>query len=193
MNKSKCIQNYLNKNFPLKKKEIKTFLIYPKNNKYALLVSLIISASSHDEQVNKVTNILFQRADNPFKMIKLGKNKINKIIKSVGLSNKKSEYIIKMSRMIIDIGFPKNKKDLLKLPGVGNKIAGVFLINTNINTDFPVDTHVKQFAIRHKLTKNKNPTKISEDLKRIFPERNWAKLHYQMILENRFFLKKKKI
>ena len=89
--------------------------------------------------------------------------------------------------------FPITKEELIKLPGVGNKIAGVFIINAKLfdknikEFDFPVDTHVKQFALKHKLTKNKNPNKISEDLKKLFPQKKWAKLHYQMIIANRSY------
>lgn len=183
------IISHLNKHFPLTKNEIRTKLTYPAKNKYTLLVALILSASTTDKQVNNVTNILFKRANTPLKMIKLGQKEIEKIIKSAGLHKKKASYIIKMSHILLDRGqMPKLKKDLIKLPGVGNKIAGVFIINSDSKeTDFPVDTHVKQFAIRHKLTKHTAPSKISEDLKKKFPEKYWAKLHYQMIAENRMY------
>ena len=125
-------------------------------------------------------------------MIKLGKQNIYKIIKKVGLSKKKSSYIFELSKIITEKSkFPITKEELIKLPGVGNKIAGVFIINAKLfdknikEFDFPVDTHIKQFALKHKLTKNKNPNKVSEDLKQLFPQKKWAKLHYQMIAANR--------
>ena len=89
----KNILSFLNKNFPLNKNQIKTELYYHKKNKYALLIALILSASTTDKQVNNVTPELFSMADNPFNMIKLGKQNIYKIIKKVGLSKKKSSYI----------------------------------------------------------------------------------------------------
>ena len=190
----KNILSFLNKNFPLIKNQIKTDLYYPKKNKYALLIALILSANTTDKQVNNVTPELFSIADNPFNMIKLGKQNIYKIIKKVGLSKKKSLYIFELSKIIINKSkFPITKEELIKLPGVGNKIAGVFIINAKLfdknikEFDFPVDTHIKQFALRHKLTKNKNPNKISEDLKKLFPQKKWAKLHYQMIIANRSY------
>ena len=190
----KYILSFLNKNFPLNKNQIKTELYYPKKNKYALLIALILSASTTDKQVNNVTPELFSIADNPFNMIKLGKQNIYKLIKKVGLSKKKSSYIFELSKIIIEKSkFPITKEKLIELPGVGNKIAGVFIINAKLfdknikEFDFPVDTHVKQFALKHKLTKNKNPNKISEDLKQLFPQKKWAKLHYQMIAANRSY------
>ena len=185
---------YLDKNFPLKKNQIKTELYYPNKNKYALLIALVLSANTTDKQVNSVTPTLFSKADNPFNMIKLGKQNIYKIIKKVGLSKKKSSYIFELSKIIIEKSkIPLTKEKLIELPGVGNKIAGVFIINAKLfdknikEFDFPVDTHVKQFALRHKLTKNKNPNKISEDLKQLFQQKKWAKLHYQMIAANRSY------
>ena len=188
---------YLDKNFPLKKNQIKTELYYPNKNKYALLIALVLSANTTDKQVNSVTPTLFSKADNPFNMIKLGKQNIYKIIKKVGLSKKKSSYIFELSKIIIEKSkIPLTKEKLIELPGVGNKIAGVFIINARLfdknikEFDFPVDTHVKQFALRYKLTKNKNPNKISEDLKKLFSKEKWAKLHYQMIIANRSYKNK---
>jgi len=197
---------YLNKYFPLKKNQIKTKLKYPKKNKYALLVALIISANTTDKQVNKVTSKLFKKASDPYSMINIGEKKISQIIKSAGMAKKKASYIYKMSKQLVDSEFkfshkrmedllyeqmPILKKNLVLLSGVGNKIAGVYIINARLfdknikENDFPVDTHVKQFAIKFGLTKNKDPTKISRDLKKLFPPTMWAKLHYQMIAANR--------
>ena len=186
--KGRKIQKFLNKEFPLKK--IGTGLKYPKNNKFTLLIAILLSANTTDKQVNIVTKDLFKRANNPNKMLNLGRANIYNIIKPIGIANRKSEYIIKLSKMLIkeyNSKVPSDKKELMKLPGVGNKVAGVFLINQSSKgqTDLPVDTHVKRCAIKWKLTKEKNPTKISEDLKKIFPKKDWAKIHYQMILAGR--------
>lgn len=182
------IQKFLDKEFPLKPNEVKTGLYYIKRSKYTLLIAILLSANTSDKQVNKVTPILFKLADTPNKMIKLGKHKIRNIIKPIGLSNKKSEYIVNLSKILIkeyNNKVPKTKKELIKLPGIGNKIAGVFLINSGSTFDLPVDIHVKRCAIKWGLTKETNPTKISEDLKKLFPKQNWAKIHYQMINASR--------
>jgi len=121
-------------------------------------------------------------------MIKLGKAKIKSIIRCIGIADRKSTYIIKLSKMLIKDyqgKVPKKKRELVKLSGVGNKIAGVFLINAGGEPDFAVDTHVKRCAIKWKLTKETNPTKISDDLKKLFPKKDWAKIHYQMIAAGR--------
>ena len=160
---------YLNGKFPLKKKEIKTELQYPKENKFALLVAILLSASSSDKQVNKATKELFKQAYTPKNMVKLGKNKIYDIIKSVGIGKRKAHYIYDLSKEIIKLKhIPNSLIELVKLPGIGNKTAGVYLINARLfdknikEVYFPVDTHVKQFAIRHNLTTETNPYKIQK-------------------------------
>jgi endonuclease III len=184
--KAKKIQVYLNNTFPIE--NAKTDLVYPKNNKFALLIVILLSANTTDKQVNKVSPLLFKKANNPDKMLKLGISQIRNIIKSVGLASKKSEYIIKLSRILVkkyNSKIPETKNELVKLPGVGNKIAGVYLINATGLADFPVDTHIRRCAIAWGLTKNKDPTKISEDLKKIFPKTHWVKIRYQMIMAGR--------
>jgi len=186
--RAKDVQVYLDKNFPLKKNEIKTGLKYLKNNNFTLLIAILLSANTSDKQVNKVSLELFRKANTPGKMINLGKTKIKSIISSIGLSNRKSGYIVQLSRMLIEDyngRVPRDKKELLKLPGVGNKIAGVYSINSGGEKDLPVDTHVKKCAIAWKLTKHKTPAKISEDLKKLFPRKRWSKIRYQMIFASR--------
>ena len=182
------VKRFLDKNFPLKTTEIKTGLKYPKKNKFALLVAVILSSNTTDKQVNNVTKELFKYANKSKAMLKLGRSKIRSIIMSAGLAERKSKYIISLSKELISKyngRVPMNKKDLLKLPGVGNKVAGVFLINAGGEPDFPVDTHVKKCAIKWKLTKETNAIKISLDLKKLFNKKDWAKIHYQMIHASR--------
>lgn len=182
------LQKFLDKEFPLKPNEVKTDLYYLKKYKYTLLIAILLSANTSDKQVNKITPTLFKLANTPNKMLKLGKSKIRNIIKPIGLAEKKSTYIINLSKTLIkdyNNKVPNDKKELIKLPGVGNKIAGVFLINSGGSADLPVDTHVKKCAIKWRLTKETNPTKISEDLKKLFPKRKWVKIRYQMINASR--------
>lgn len=179
-------QKMMNKKYPIKNKDIKTKLYYLENNNYTLLIAIILSCNTSDNLVNKVTPILFKKANTPTKMIQLGIEKIKSIISPIGLANKKAKYIYDTSCIIMKRSkIPTTKKELIKLPGVGNKVAGVYLINIKGSVDFPVDRHVKRIALKYKLTKHKDPNKISEDLKEIFPKRNWKKLHYQMIEASR--------
>jgi len=182
------VRKFLNKNFPLKKSEIKTDLYYLKGNNFTLLIAILLSSNTTVKQVNTVTRELFKKANTARKMITLGKSKIRSIIRCIGIADRKSTYIIKLSKMLIKDyqgKIPKEKKELVKLPGIGNKISGVFLINAGGEPDLPVDTHVKRCAISWKLTKETNPTKISNDLKKLFPKKDWAKIHYQMIAAGR--------
>ena len=141
---------YLNGKFPLKKDEIRTELIYPYKNKFALLIAILLSASSSDKQVNKITGKLFKKAPTPEAMIKLGKKRIYKIIKSVGIGERKSEYIYRLSKEIDRIGhIPSTRNELIKLPGIGNKSSAVYLINARL-----FDNNIKQIKLSIVLPSN---------------------------------------
>ena len=165
--------------------------LYPKipiplNHKdpYTLLVAVLLSAQSTDIRVNKITSILFKEANDPKKMIKLGVNKIRKIIRPVGLSPTKSKAIYNLSKIIIN-GFqgeiPKNFTDLESLPGVGHKTASVVMSQAFGIPAFPVDTHIHRLMYRWGLSNGKNVVQTEKDAKRLFPKNKWNDLHLQII------------
>ena len=157
-------------------------------SKFELLIAVLLSAQCTDERVNQVTPQLFSLADNPLDMSKLKTEKIYEIIRPCGLAPQKSANISKLSIMIIEKHqglVPSNFEDLERLPGVGHKTASVVMSQGFGYPAFPVDTHIHRLAQRWGLTNGKNVTQTEKDLKKLFPEERWNKLHLQIIFYGR--------
>ena len=157
-------------------------------SKFELLIAVLLSAQCTDERVNQVTPQLFSLADNPLDMSKLQTEKIYEIIRPCGLAPQKSANISKLSVMIIEKHqgkVPSNFEDLEQLPGVGHKTASVVMSQGFGFPAFPVDTHIHRLAQRWGLTSGKNVTQTEKDLKKLFPEEKWNKLHLQIIFYGR--------
>lgn len=155
---------------------------------YTLLVAVLLSAQCTDERVNKVTPHLFAVADNPFDMAQLPVEDIKAIIRPCGLSPAKSKAISGLSHILLDKyagRVPQSFEDLESLPGVGHKTASVVMAQAFGVPAFPVDTHIHRLAYRWKLSTGKNVTKTERDLKRLYPEVMWNKLHLQIIFFGR--------
>ena len=155
---------------------------------YTLLIAVLLSAQCTDERVNKVTPVLFKKADTPSKMIKLSKEDIYLIIRPCGLAPKKSSAIYELSKTLIEkhnSQVPENFEDLEKLPGVGHKTASVVMSQGFGHPAFPVDTHIHRLAQRWGLSKGKNVQQTEKDLKKVFPKDKWNQLHLQIIFYGR--------
>ncbi len=155
---------------------------------YTLLIAVLLSAQSTDARVNQITPLLFEKADNPYDMIKLSVDEIREIIKPVGLSPAKSKGIYELSHILIDKHsgeVPQNFADLEALPAVGHKTASVVMSQAFGVPAFPVDTHIHRLMYRWGLSNGKNVTQTEKDAKRLFPEEKWNKLHVQIILYGR--------
>ena len=157
---------------------------------YTLLIAVLLSAQSTDAGVNKVTPILFERADNPYDMVKLTVEEIRSIIRPVGLSPAKSKNIHALSQILIDQYqgiVPESLEDLESLPGVGHKTASVVISQAFGVPAFPVDTHIQRLMYRWTLSTGKNVVQTERDAKRLFPRELWNKLHLQIIFFGRAF------
>jgi len=157
---------------------------------YTLLIAVLLSAQSTDAGVNKITPILFEKADNPYDMVKLSVEEIRGIIRPVGLSPMKSKGIHGLSKILIDKyngKVPRTFEALESLPAVGHKTASVVLSQAFGIPTFPVDTHIHRLMFRWGLSNGKNVKKTEEDAKRLFPKKLWNKLHIQIILYGRKF------
>ena len=155
---------------------------------YTLLIAVLLSAQSTDVGVNKITPILFAKADNPYDMVKLSVEEIREIIKPVGLSPMKSKGIFGLSHILIDKHqgkVPKNFEDLEALPAVGHKTASVVMSQAFGIPAFPVDTHIHRMMYRWNLSNGKNVVQTEKDAKRLFPKELWNKLHLQIIYYGR--------
>ena len=169
--------------------------LYPKipiplNHKdnYTLLIAVLLSAQCTDERVNKITPLLFSKADNPFDMIKLSVEQIKAIIRPCGLSPRKSKAIYELSSIIIQKHngkVPKDINQLEELPGVGHKTASVVMSQAFGIPAFPVDTHIHRLMYRWGFTNGKNVVQTEKDAKRLFPKELWNKLHLQIIYYGR--------
>jgi endonuclease-3 len=157
-------------------------------SKFELLIAVLLSAQCTDERVNQVTPQLFSLADNPLDMSKLQIEKIYEIIRPCGLAPQKSANISKLSVIIVEKHqgqVPSTFEDLERLPGVGHKTASVVMSQGFGYPAFPVDTHIHRLAQRWGLTNGKNVTQTEKDLKKLFPEERWNKLHLQIIFYGR--------
>ena len=168
----------------------------PLNHKdiFTLLIAVLLSAQCTDERVNQVTPKLFKLASTPEKMSKLSQEKIYKIIKPCGLGPKKSKAIKSLSLILVkkyNSIVPDNFEDLEKLPGVGHKTASVVMSQGFGVPAFAVDTHIHRLAQRWGLTNGKNVKKTEADLKKLFDESTWNKLHLQIIFWGREFCQAK--
>ncbi len=151
---------------------------------YTLLVAVVLSAQCTDERVNQITPKLFARADNPADMTRLSVEEIREIILPCGLSPAKSKAIWGLSKILVDQyggKVPQSFEALEALPGVGHKTASVVMSQAFGVPAFPVDTHIHRLAARWGLSDGKNVEKTERDLKALFPESSWNKLHLQII------------
>jgi endonuclease-3 len=155
---------------------------------YTLLIAVLLSAQCTDIRVNKITPLLFKRADNPYDMVKMSVEEIKEIIRPCGLSPMKSKGIYGLSQILIDKHngeVPASFEALEELPAVGHKTASVVMAQAFDIPAFPVDTHIHRLMIRWGLTNGKNVVQTEKDAKKLFPKEKWNKLHIQIIYYGR--------
>lgn len=150
---------------------------------FTLLVAVVLSAQTTDKKVNQVTPALFERAPDPASMAALGADTIREIIREIGLAPQKAKNLEKMGEMLVERGgtVPRTFEELEALPGVGHKTASVVMAQAFGIPAFPVDTHIHRLAARWGLSNGKNVDQTERDLKKVFPEASWNKLHLQII------------
>jgi endonuclease-3 len=157
---------------------------------YTLLIAVLLSAQCTDERVNQVTPALFALAYNPVDMARLEVDEIKAIIRPCGLSPQKSKAIRRLSEMLLEEHggkVPADMEALERLPGVGHKTASVVMSQAFAVPAFPVDTHIHRLAQRWGLTNGRNVVQTERDLKRLFAEEFWNRLHLQIIFYGREF------
>ena len=182
--KARLILKILNKIYP------KTPIPLKHSSKFTLLISVLLSAQCTDVNVNNVTKNIYPKYNKPKHFVKLGRKKIEKLIKSIGIFRVKAKSIYLLSKILLEKHggkVPKNFEELEKLPGVGHKTASVVMSQGFGYPAFPVDTHIHRLAQRWGLTNGKNVIQTEKDLKRLFPKKSWNKLHLQIIYYGRQF------
>ena len=161
-------------------------------NKFTLLTSVLLSAQCTDLNVNNVTKNIYPKYNKPEHFVKLGRKKIERLIKSIGIFRVKAKSVYLLSKQLIEkhnSKVPETFDKLEKLPGVGHKTASVVMSQGFGHPAFPVDTHIHRLAQRWGLTNGKNVVQTEKDLKRLFPKKNWNKLHLQIIYYGREYCK----
>ena len=184
--KVKIIIKTLNRIYP------KTLIPLKSKNTFTLLISVLLSAQCTDLNVNNVTKNIYPKYNKPEHFIKLGRKKIEKLIKSIGLFRVKAKSVFFLSKQLVekhDGNVPRTFEELEALPGVGHKTASVVMSQGFGYPAFAVDTHIHRLAQRWGLTNGKNVTQTEKDLKRIFPKKTWSKLHLQIIFYGREYCK----
>ena len=184
--KAKIILNTLNEIYPRAPVPLKS------KNTFTLLISVLLSAQCTDVNVNNVTKNIYPKYFKPDHFVKLGRKKIEKLIKSIGIFRIKAKSIYLMSKQILkkhNGKVPKTFDELEDLPGVGHKTASVVMSQGFGYPAFAVDTHIHRLAQRWGLTNGKNVIQTEKDLKRIFPKKIWSKLHLQIIFYGREYCK----
>ena len=184
--KAKKILKILNKIYP------KTPIPLNHTSNFTLLMSVLLSAQCTDLNVNNVTKDIYPKYNKPEHFVKLGRKKIEKLINRIGIFRIKAKSIYLMSKQLLEEHggrVPKTFVELERLPGVGHKTASVVMSQGFGIPAFAVDTHIHRLAQRWGLTNGKNVVQTEKDLKRIFPEKTWSKLHLQIIYYGREFCK----
>jgi len=184
--KASLIIKILNKIYPT------TPIPLSHRNKFTLLISVLLSAQCTDLNVNNVTKDIYPKYYKPEHFVKLGRSKIEGLIRKIGIFRIKAKSIFNLSKQLLDKHkghVPNTFEELEKLPGVGHKTASVVISQGFGKPAFPVDTHIHRLAQRWGLTNGKNVAQTEKDLKNIFPQKNWNKLHLQMIFYGREFCK----
>ena len=184
--KAKIIIKTLNKIYPKAPVPLKS------KNTFTLLISVLLSAQCTDVNVNNVTKDIYPKYYKPEHFVKLGRKKIEKLIKKIGIFRIKAKSIYLMSKQVLEKHkgkVPKTFEELEKLPGVGHKTASVVMSQGFGYPAFAVDTHIHRLAQRWGLTNGKNVVQTEKDLKRIFPKKIWSKLHLQIIFYGREYCK----
>ena len=182
----KIITKILNKTYPKISVPLKS------RNTFTLLISVLLSAQCTDVNVNNVTKKIYPKYYKPEHFVKLGRKRIEKLIKKIGIFRIKAKSIFNLSKILVDrynSKVPNTFNELENLPGVGHKTASVVMSQGFGFPAFPIDTHIHRLAQRWGLTSGKNVIQTEKDLKKLFPKKNWNKLHLQIIYYGREYCK----
>ena len=184
--RAKVVLKILNKTYP------KTPIPLKHRNIFTLLISVLLSAQCTDVNVNNVTKKIYPKYNTPRHFVKLGRKRIEKLIKKIGIFRVKAKSIFYISKTLIEKHngkVPRTFEELEQLPGVGHKTASVVMSQGFGYPAFPIDTHIHRLAQRWGLTSGKNVVETEKDLKNIFPKKSWNKLHLQIIWYGREYCK----
>ncbi len=157
---------------------------------FTLLIAVLLSAQCTDKKVNEVTPALFAAGPTPAAMAELDEGEILGFIRQLGLAKTKAKNVRRLAQLLLERhagAVPQSFEELEALPGVGHKTASVVMSQAFGVPAFPVDTHIHRLAQRWGLSNGENVARTERDLKALFPERAWNRLHLQIIFYGREF------
>jgi endonuclease-3 len=161
-------------------------------NPFTLLVAVVLSAQATDAGVNKATPALFALADTPHKMVALGPERIEDLIKTIGLYRNKARNVYALSQQLVErFGgeVPADRDALESLPGVGRKTANVVLNTAFHEPTIAVDTHLFRVANRTGLAPGRTPLEVEQKLLKVVPQKYRLHAHHWLILHGRYVCK----
>lgn len=154
-------------------------------NAFQCLVGTVLSARTRDEQTEKASNALFKVYPTAKKLAKAPLKKIQKLIKPVGFYRTKSKYVKKLAQQLLnDYGgkVPNTMEELVKLPGVGRKVAGCVLVYAFKIPAIPTDVHVWRVSHRLGWVKKKTPEQTEQALMKLIPKKHWIQVNELLVL-----------
>ena len=155
-----------------------------KKSAFKTLIATILSARSKDETTIKVVDGLWREYSTPEQIAETSLEKLEKLVYSSGTYHQKAIRIKETSKMIHELfqdQVPDTLEELMKLPGVGRKVANCVL-NISFNKDvIPVDTHVHRISNRIGWVKTNNPEKTEIELEKLFPQSSWKMINYTLV------------
>jgi endonuclease-3 len=179
MNQKRAIEQLLFLKKLVKGKEPR--LAAEQSSRWKILISTILASQSRDVLTNKISAVLYKKYKNPKSLGNARLLEIRKIIHSVNYYKTKAKHIKETARIVSKSGIPKTREELMELPGVGRKVANVYLAEAHNKATIGVDTHVARISQKLGWTKNKNPAKIEKDLEKLFPKRYWNSINYIVV------------
>ena len=154
---------------------------WPKNKKWQILISTILSSQTRDEKTLEVSKNLYKKYLTVEKLSNAKLSEIMKIIKPINYYKTKARHIKETAKIISKQGIPKDINGLLELPGVGRKVGNVYLAEAHKADAIGVDTHLSRVSRKLGWTKNTNAHKIEKDLENLFPKKYWRHLDYIVV------------
>jgi endonuclease III len=158
-------------------------------NPFTLLVAVVLSAQATDAGVNKATPALFAAADTPEKMVALGEERVQDLIKTIGLFRTKAKNVVALSRKLVEEHggqVPHSREALEALPGVGRKTANVVLNVAFGEPTIAVDTHIFRVGNRTGLATGTTPFEVETKLDHVVPTKYKRHAHHWLILHGRY-------
>ena len=161
-------------------------------NKFTLLVSVVLSAQCTDVNVNNVTKNLYKKYNKPEHFVKLGRKRIEVLIKKINFFRNKAKSVYLLSKQLMErhnSKVPKDFEKLIALPGVGRKTASVILNEGFGLPTIAVDTHVFRVSNRTGLAYGKNPDEVQQNLYKVVPKKYLKKAGHTLLLHGRYTCK----